>query len=307
VRYVQIEGLPAISKIGLGTIRFGERSYDPATAQAVVNRALELGITLFDTAENYGFGRGERLLGRALGDQRDDVVITTKFFPFAPLPSVTTRHARTSRERLGLAQIPLYLLHMPNPMVPDRVIMRGLRQAQDEGVISSAGVSNYKLAQWVAAEAAMRRPVVANQVMLNLLHRQPTADMVPWAAEHKRLVIASSPLAQGMLSGRYDEQHPPRDHRGHRRLLLRFSAFPPRSENLRRFGPVVTLLRDIGTGHGVTPAAVALAWIIEHGPVVAIPAASSIDQLEANAAAADMTLTDDEHSALTDAAERFRG
>lgn len=306
MRYVEIADLPAISKIGLGTIRFGERSYDPAVAQAVVSRALELGVTLFDTAEGYGFGRGERLLGRALGDRRDEVVVATKFFPFAPMPSVTARHARASRRRLGLTRIPLYLLHMPNPLVQDGIVMRGLRQAQDEGVINAAGVSNYKLSQWVAADAAMQRPVIANQVLLNLLHRQPTEDMVPWAAEHKRLVIASSPLAQGMLSGRYDEQHPPREHRGHRRLLLRFSAFPPRSENLRRFGPVVTLLRDIATGYGVTPAAVALAWIIEHGPVVAIPAASSVAQLEANVAAADMTLTDAEQSALTAATEQFR-
>ena len=102
--------------------------------------------------------------------------------PLLPLPTVIERHARVSRSRLALPQIPLYLLHMPNPLLPRRVIMRGFGRAQEAGVIGAAGVSNHSLSQWQAAEAALGHPVAANEILLNLLHRGPLDDLVPWAA-----------------------------------------------------------------------------------------------------------------------------
>jgi aryl-alcohol dehydrogenase-like predicted oxidoreductase len=287
MRYVKLNELPPVSKIGLGTLGFGDRSQDPAIAQAIVQRALELGVTHFDTAEGYGFGRSERLLGSALGDRRDEVVVTTKFFPLMPLPSMTRRHARASRQRLGVSRIALYLLHMPNPLLPHRAIMRGLREAQDEGVVGAVGVSNYGLGGWRSAEAALGRPVVANQVHFSLVHPQPARDLVPWAREHGRLLVTASPLAMGLLSGRYGDD----------------DRLP---EQLRQTGPLLTLLSDVATSHGATPVQVALAWLIHFEPVVAIPGASSVAQLESNAAAAEIHLTDAEHSALTEMAERVR-
>jgi aryl-alcohol dehydrogenase-like predicted oxidoreductase len=204
MEYVTVGGLPPVSKVGLGTMRFGEKAFDPDLARALVRRAVELGINCFDTAEVYGWGRGERLLGQALAAEGvTDAVVTSKYSPLLPLPVVTERHARASRARLALPRIPLYLLHMPNPLVPGRVIMRGFGRALDAGVIGAAGVSNHSLPQWQAAEAALGHPVAANEILLNLLHRGPLDDLVPWAARHGRLVITASPLGQGVLTGRY--------------------------------------------------------------------------------------------------------
>jgi len=300
MEYVTVGGLPPVSKVGLGTMRFGEKTFDPHLARALVRRALELGITHFDTAEGYGWGRSERLLGEALAAEgATDAVVTSKYAPLLPLPAVIEGHARASRRRLGLARIPLYLLHMPNPLVPRRVIMSGFARAQEAGVIGAAGVSNHSLSQWQAAEAALGHPVAANQVLLNLLHRGPLDDLVPWASRHGRLIITASPLGQGMLTGRYGHDHPPAGLPWPRRLALRHSALPPTRANLRGLAPLLEHLRAIADRHDATPAAIALAWAISHDPVVVIPGASSVSQLEANAAAADIALTLDEQQALT--------
>lgn len=306
MRYVTVDGLPPVSKVGLGTMRFGERGFDPAVARAIIRRALELGITHFDTAEAYGWGRSERLLGEALAEDASTVVVTGKYAPLLPLPAVIGWRARTSRGRLGLPEIPLYLLHMPNPLVSRRVIMRGFRRARDAGVIGSAGVSNHSLRQWQAAEAALGQPIAANEILLNLLHRGPLDDLVPWAARHHRLVIAASPLGSGMLTGRYDSAHPPTGLPPLRRLAVRHAALPPTPANLRRLNVLLEQLRAIAARHGVTPAAIALAWAVGTEPVVVIPGASSIGQLEANAVAADIVLSEEERQALASAASEVR-
>jgi aryl-alcohol dehydrogenase-like predicted oxidoreductase len=307
MQYVTVDGLPPVSKVGLGTMRFGERGFDPGVARAIIRRALELGITHFDTAEAYGWGRSERLLGEALGGgETSAVVVTSKYAPLLPLPAVIGRRARTSRSRLGVPEIPLYLLHMPNPLVPRRLVMRGFRRARDAGVIGSAGVSNHSLRQWQAAEAALGQPIAANEILLNLLHRGPLDDLVPWAARHSRLVIAASPLGSGMLTGRYDSGHPPAGLPPLRRLGVRHAALRPTPANLRRLDVLLEVLRAIAARHDATPAAIALAWTIAAGPVVVIPGASSIGQLEGNVAAADIVLREDEQQALAAAASEVR-
>jgi aryl-alcohol dehydrogenase-like predicted oxidoreductase len=303
MKYATVGGLPPLSKVGLGTMRFGEKTFDPYLACALIRRALELGINCFDTAEVYGWGRGEQLLGQALAAEGiTDAVVTSKYAPLVPLPRVVERHATASRTRLGLPRIPLYLLHMPNPLFPRRMVMRGFRRAQEAGAIGAAGVSNHSLSQWQAAEAVFGQPIVANQVLLNLLHRKPLDDLVPWAAQNGRLIISASPLGQGMLTGRYDPEHPPTGLPWPRRLALRQSALPPTPANLRRLAPLLEQLRATAARHDATPAAIALAWAVSHDPVVVIPGASTIGQLEANAAAADISLTPDEQQALTTAA-----
>jgi aryl-alcohol dehydrogenase-like predicted oxidoreductase len=305
MQYVTVDGLSPVSKVGLGTMRFGEKGFDPDLAAALIRRALELGITHFDTAGSYGWGRSERLLGEVLAAERAaDIVVTTKYPPLLPLPAVIERQARASRSRLALAQIPLYLLHMPNPLVPRRMIMDGFRRAREAGAIGSAGVSNHSLRQWQAAENALGHPVAANEILLNVLHQGALRDLVPWAERHRRLVIASSPLGQGMLTGRYDLDHPPAGLPWVRRLALRHAALPPSPANLRRLEPLLRQLRMLAARYDVAPATVALAWAIRSGPVVVIPGASSISQLEANAAAADLALTGDEQHALEAAARQ---
>ncbi len=303
MKHLEVAGLAPVSRIGLGTWQFGSRewgygdAYASGAAGDIVRRALELGVTLFDTAEAYGFGRSERILGEALGDRRGEVVVASKVFPLAPFPPVVVRRERASAARLGLAKIPLYQVHQPNPVVPDSVIMPGLRTLLDDDRIGAAGVSNYTLARWHKADDALGRPVVSNQVQLSLAHAAPLDDLVPFAAGNNRIVMAYSPLAQGLLGGRYGLRNRPG---GVRRMNPLFAE-----ENLRRAEPLLDLLRDVAGTLGAEPAQVALAWLVNQPGVVAIPGASSVEQLEFNVAAADLELDEATMSALTGAARAF--
>jgi aryl-alcohol dehydrogenase-like predicted oxidoreductase len=303
MKYVEVGGA-RMSAVGLGTWQFGAREwgygpeYAEGEARSIVHRALEVGITLFDTAEAYAFGRSERILGRALEGRRQEVFLATKILPVLPLGPVVLQRARGSIRRLGVESIDLYQLHQPNPLVPLSRTMPAFARLMDEGLVGQAGVSNYSLARWQAAEAALGRPVLSNQVAFNLVDRRPERDLLPWAQAHDRLIIAYSPLAQGLLWGRYDA-----DHRPSGMVRTNSPAFLP--ENLRRAGPLIDAVRAVAAAHGATPAQVALAWLIRRPHVVVIPGASSVAQVEANAAAADLELTDEEDEALGRASDAF--
>ncbi|OBA86709.1 oxidoreductase [Mycobacteriaceae bacterium 1482268.1] len=304
MRYLDVDGLGRISRIGLGTWQFGSRewgyggNYASGAARDIVRRACALGVTLFDTAEIYALGKSERILSEALGDQRDEVVVASKVFPVAPLPPVVRQRARASARRLQLDRIPLYQVHQPNPVFGDSVIMPGMRSLLDEGTIGAVGVSNYSLARWQKADAALGQPVISNQVHFSLAHPQALNDLVPFAEREKRVVIAYSPLAQGLLGGKYGLDNRPG---GIRAVNPLFGT-----ENLRRVEPLLQTLRDVASEVDAKPAQVALAWLLSLPGVVAIPGASSVEQLEFNVAAADIELTDDARDALTDAARAFR-
>jgi aryl-alcohol dehydrogenase-like predicted oxidoreductase len=303
MKFLDVDGLGPVSRIGLGTWQFGSRewgygdSYHEGTARDIVRRALNLGVTLFDTAEAYGFGKSERILGDALGAERKDVVVATKIFPIAPFPAVVRQREHASALRLQLPKIPLYQIHQPNPVVPDSVIMPGMRTLLDQGRIGAAGVSNYSLERWRKADAALGRPVVSNQVHFSLAHAAPLEDLVPFAARENRMIMAYSPLAQGLLSGKYGADNRPG---GVRAVNPLFSP-----ENLRRAEPLLTTLREVAAGHDAKPAQVALAWLLNLPGVVAIPGASSVEQLEFNVAAADLDLDETSVTALTQAARAF--
>ena len=264
-----------------------------------MRRALELGVTLFDTAEIYGFGRSERILGEALGEDRESVFLATKIFPLLPVAPVVEQRAVASANRLGVRRLDLYQVHQPNPVVRDGTIMRGMRALQRVGLVGEVGVSNYSLDRWRAAEQALGSRVLSNQVRYNLVDRSPERDLLPFAESTGHIVIAYSPLAQGLLSGRYD-----RDNRPANRVRAVSPLFLP--ENLDRAGELIAALREVAVAHSATPAQIALAWVIHRPAVVAIPGASSVGQLESNVAAADIDLTEDEYQALQAAATRFR-
>ena len=308
MRYLSAGPDPAvarISRIGLGTWQFGSRewgygaSYAGQEAHAIVRRALELGVTLFDTAEIYGFGRSERILGEALGEDRESAFLATKIFPVLPVAPVVEQRAVASANRLGVRRLDLYQVHQPNPLVRDGTIMRGMRALQRVGLVGEVGVSNYSLDRWRAAETALGGQVLSNQVQYSLVARSPEQDLLPFAASTGHLVIAYSPLAQGLLSGRYH-----RDHRPVNRVRTASALFLP--ENLERAGDLIATLREVADAHSATPAQVALAWTIHRPAVVAIPGASSLEQLESNVAAADIDLTDGEYQALSAESARFR-
>jgi aryl-alcohol dehydrogenase-like predicted oxidoreductase len=304
VRYLSMDTSTRISKIGLGTWQFGSREwgygeqYAGNKAADIVRRAIELGVTLFDTAEIYGLGRSERILGQALGNDRDSVFLATKFLPVVPLAPAIQQRAVASASRLGTSRLDLYQVHQPTP-VGEKSMMRGMRSLQQVGLVGEVGVSNYSLQHWRAAEAALGSRVLSNQVSFSLAVPGPARDLVPYAEENGRVVIAYSPLAKGLLSGNYHREHRPTN-----RVRTMDPLFLP--DNLDRAGDLIAALRKVADAHSATPAQIALAWVIHSPAVVAIPGASSVEQLEGNVAAAEIELTHDEYLELSDASARFR-
>ncbi len=305
MRYLDTDTTKRISKIGLGTWQFGAKEwgygepYATQVAHAIVRRALELGVTLFDTAEIYGYGRSERILGQALGEDLPAVFLATKILPVLPLSPVVEQRAVASANRLGARHLDLYQMHQPNPVVRDAPAMRGMRALQRVGLVGEVGVSNYSLDRWRAAEAALGGRVLSNQVPYSLVDRGPEGELLPYAETQGRVIIAYSPLAQGLLSGRYDASHRPANRvRGANPLFL--------AENLDRAAGLLGTLREVADAHSASPAQIALAWVIRSPAVTAIPGASSVEQLESNVAAADIDLTNGEYAALRAAAEQFQ-
>jgi aryl-alcohol dehydrogenase-like predicted oxidoreductase len=304
MRFIEVHGA-RLSVIGLGTWQFGSKEwgygadYAGTESGRILQRALDLGINLVDTAEIYGRGESERIVGRSLSGRRAEAFVASKVLPIMPTASYVERHGRASAKRLGIDTIDLYQIHWPNPIVPVSEQMRGMRRLQAAGIITSVGVSNYSLDRWTAAESALGSPVLSNQVQYSLVARKPDVDLVPYAQKNDRLVIAYSPLGMGLLSGRYDADHPPKGS-----ARLNNALFLP--ENLELASPLIDALREIAAAHDATPAQIALAWVVHHDNVVAIPGASSVAQLEANVAAADIELSADEMARLTAVSDAFR-
>jgi aryl-alcohol dehydrogenase-like predicted oxidoreductase len=303
MRHVEVNGV-RLSVIGLGTWQFGSKEwgygaqYAQNEAGPILERALDLGINLVDTAEIYGRGESERIVGRFLDGRRDDAFVATKVLPILPTASYVEKHGRKSADRLGIDRIDLYQVHWPNPVVPIAQQMDGMRRLQRANVVTNVGVSNFSLPRWKAAEEALGSPVLSNQVQYSLVARKPDRELVPYAQASDRLVIAYSPLGMGLLSGRYDAEHPPSGP-----ARINNPIFLP--ENLERARPLIDTLREIASAHDATPAQIALAWVVHHDNVVAIPGASSVAQLEANVAAADIELTAEEMQRLTEASDAF--
>ncbi len=302
MRYIEAGGA-RVSVVGLGTWQFGSpewgygKAFASGEALRIVQRALDLGINLIDTAEVYGFGASERIVAQALGTRRPEAFLATKVAPAFPFDPVIHRRAVASARRLGVDRIDLYQAHWPNPLFPPEPLFRALGRLQREGLVTHLGVSNYSLAGWQAGEKSLGGPLLSNQVAYSLVNRRPERELLPWAQDRGRLLIAHSPLAAGVLSGRYSGSNRPRAMRSVRPLFL--------PDNLERAAPLLGALREVAAAHGTTPAQVALAWLLHHPNVVVIPGASSVAQLESNAAAAELELSDEEQRLLDDESSRF--
>jgi aryl-alcohol dehydrogenase-like predicted oxidoreductase len=305
VRYTDVGTGRTVSQLGLGTWQFGSSDwgygarYAQHEAGRIVRRAIELGVTFFDTAELYGDGQSERILGAAFGPDRASLFLATKARPTLPPAFLLRQRAAASVRRLGVSRLDLYQVHWPNPLAGDKAVMRAMRTLQHEGAIAEVGVSNYSLTRWQAAERALGSRVLSNQVEYHLLARSAEADLLPFARARGRLIIAHSPLARGLLAGRYDKRNLPANP-----VRANSTLFDPR--NLDRAEELFTVLREVAHAHSATPGQIALAWVLRDPAVIAIPGASSVEQLEANVAAADIDLRNDEQQALDAASENLR-
>ncbi len=267
---------------------------NPDEERAAFDAALNAGATLFDTAAMYSGGASERRLGELAGSTA--ALIATKFPP--GLRSTTEdlpAALEGSLRRLRRETIDLYQHHFPSNRVDIPRLMAFMADAVRAGKVRAVGVSNYSAEQMRLAHAALAEhgiPLASNQVEYSLLHRQPETNGVLDACRELGItLIAYQPLAGGALTGRYTAGERPR---GMRRFMMGYF----RGDKQAAVAPVVALLGEIGTRHGMTPAQVAIRWLIENECVLPIPGAKNGRQAAANAQALAFSLTADEIEAL---------
>ena len=302
-----------VSRIAFGTWQLGGEwgSFDEEAAIAAIRRARDLGITLFDTAQAYGFGASEQLLGRALRPElsrdRESVVIATKGGIRPPERDASAaflrRGVEESLRHLGVDVIDIYQVHWPDPDVPQEETAGALQEMVEEGKIRHVGVSNYDVAQMEAFAAV--RPVEVLQPPYHLLQREIEEEILPYTRAHDIGVLAYSPLASGLLAGRIDEgtTFAADDWRS------QASAFT--GEGLRRNLAVVRRLEALARDLGITLGQLAIAWVLgQPGVHVAIVGARRAANIEASAAAADVELDADALARIEEIAaeaEQMRG
>jgi aryl-alcohol dehydrogenase-like predicted oxidoreductase len=288
-----------VSPIAFGTWQLGGDwgGFDERDAIAAIRHARELGIDLFDTAQAYGFGASERLLGRALGDElnhhRDDMVIATKgglrMTEEGVVRDSSAEWLRSGVEQslraLGLDHIDLYQVHWPDPDVPLAETAGALQQLVDEGKIRHVGVSNYSTSQM--AEFARTRPVETLQPAYHLFRREIEGDIAPYALEHDIGVLAYGPLAHGLLAGTMDDEttFADDDWRGKSPLF--------HGETFRRNLETVRELDRFARERGRTVSQLAIAWTLAHPAVdVAIVGARLAAHIEDSVGAAEFELSE---------------
>ncbi len=300
-------GGPKVSAIGLGMWQAGGKAWGSdvrdADCRKAMERAVELGINLVDTAEAYGEGHSETVMSRAIKNVgRDNVFIATKVGGWHLRPDDVRKACAASLKRLGVREIDLYQVHWPDPwgQVPLRETMKALEALQRAGKIRHIGVSNFAVRDMREARSHLSRTdLTSNQVRYNMLQRDVEKEVLPYCAREGIGILAWSPIGKGLLSGKYHNGRRPKD-----RVRSDEDLFKP--ANVRASAPLVRELRRIGKIHGKTPAQVALAWLLRHRHVVPIPGGKRPAQAAENAGAAGWSLNSRELRGLDAILRRTR-
>lgn len=289
---------PTVPPLGIGTWAWGDKlfwgygnQYGPADVEAAFAVCLEQGITFFDTAEVYGLGESERLLGKFSQSASLPVQIATKY---GPLPWRFSAQAVKdalveSLKRLQMEQITLYQVHWPfNFFMAETTLFEALAEAVQQGQIQAVGVSNYSAAQMRKSAEILAKfdiPLAVNQVRYSLVTRQIESQGILEAAQQLgTTILAYSPLAQGLLTGKYTPDHSPQ---GARSGDARFSR-----QGLAKIEPVMALLGQYAATYDRTPAQIALNWLMAQPGVIPIPGAKTASQAQENAGAVGWSLTE---------------
>ena len=288
-------------EIGIGTWAWGDRlvwnygqGYTDQDIQAVFDSALENGIRFFDTAEIYGQGKSESFLGKLMKTTDQPVTIASKFMPYPwRFGKDSLRKAlNASLKRLDLPKVQLYQIHWPLPPVPVRVRMEQMLEVQQEGLIEAVGVSNYDLSQTLEAHRVLSdggSRLASNQVEYHLLERRIEKNgLLQQCTDLGIKIIAYSPLAMGILSGKYTPENPPSG--------VRASQY--NRAFLERIQPLIKTMKKIGMSHdGKTASQVAINWVICKG-ALPIPGAKNANQLEQNVGSTGWRLSEEEVNLL---------
>jgi aryl-alcohol dehydrogenase-like predicted oxidoreductase len=290
-RQLGTEG-PTVSAVGLGAMSFAGvyGGAEDADSAATIDRALELGVTFIDTANIYGSGHSEVVVGRAIAGRRDSVVLATKFGGGG---AGLGRHDNVrpaleeSLARLGTDHVDLYYLHRVDPSTPIEETVGAMAELVTAGLVRYLGLS--EAAPETIRRAHATHPITALQTEYSMFSREPEAEILPTTRELGIGFVAYSPLGRGMLTGQFQrlEDLPADDWR---RSVPRWQE-----ENFERNVRLVTRLDAIARRHNVSTAQLALAWVLHQGDdIVPIPGTRKRANLEANAAATGVVLTADD-------------
>ena len=300
-------GGPKVSEVGVGMWQAGGKAWGSdvrdADCQRAMERAVELGINLVDTAEAYGDGHSEKVMSKAIKKVgRDNVFIATKVGGWHLRGDDVKKACAASLKRLGVRDVDLYQVHWPDPwsQVPLRETMKALEALHRASKIRNIGVSNFAVRDLKEARSHLSRvDIVSNQVRYNMLQRAIEAEVLPYCKREGIAILAWSPIGKGILSGKYHDGKRPKD-----RIRAEEDLFKP--ANLRATVPLIRELRRIGRVHRKTPAQVALAWLRRHPHVIPIPGAKRASQSEENAGAAGWSLGGSEIRTLGSILNRLR-
>ena len=253
-----------IPTIGMGTWAMGNRlsGQERSMELEAIRRGMDLGMTLIDTAEMYGYGKSERLVAEAVADRRNEVLIATKVSPEHFHYDDVLKSCEASLQRLAVKQIDLYQLHWPNPRIPIRETMRAMEQLVNQGKIRYIGLSNFSVEQTMdAQESLSKNEVVSNQVRYSLTSRSIEHSLFPYCEREKITIIAYSPLDTGKIS----------------------SQIP----------------KTITEKYKMTQAQIMLNWVTRKDSVVAIPKAAHLKHVEENAESIARRLSSEDYEILS--------
>ena len=299
-----------VSALGLGCMGMSEFYGDTSDEEesiTVIHRSLDIGINFLDTADMYGVGRNEQLVGKAIRDRRDKVVLATKFgnvrtpdggfAGVAGNPKYVREACDASLKRLGVDEIDLYYQHRVDPETPIEDTIGAMSELVKAGKVRYLGMSE-------AAPATLRRavavhPIAALQTEYSLWSREPEDEILPTCRELGIGFVAYSPLGRGFLTGRF-QSIDDFDKDDFRRNAPRFQG-----ENFAKNLEVVHQIEKIAQEKGVKPSQLALAWVLAQGKdIVPIPGTKRVSYLEENAAALDVTLTPEELNRIEEVAPK---
>jgi diketogulonate reductase-like aldo/keto reductase len=254
MQYLTLKNGDRVPSLGLGTWRMGEVAGQAGAEAAALQRGIDLGMTLIDTAEMYGDGGAERVVGTAIRGRRDGLYLVSKVLPNNASRKGTIAACEASLKRLGTDRIDLYLLHWRGSY-PLADTMAAFLDLQKAGKIGAFGVSNFDPADmkdWLAVSGAAA--TVANQVQYSLTSRGIDFDLLPWSGQQQIAIMAYCPLAQGDI-------------------------------------PADGALKKVAARHQATPAQIMLAWCLRSGNVIAVPKTSNPQRMAENAKAAEILLS----------------